>query len=336
MFSIVTWNVENFTKPGDDASAESQQIFTQKLDLLAQTILADDPDVIALQEILKPEALTALQQKLQNAWPHAQLSSLPDGRGIRVAFLSKHPILESEDRADFPSGPSLNVLNLTLDGLGEPLTRMGRGALRIQVDPGTGPIECITTHLKSKLLSYPPFPGQDSRFNPRDEDERAQAAGVALHRRAAEAVTVRLWVNEILEQSPARAVIVLGDLNDVPEAQTSLLLNGPPGSEIGTRGFNPKDKGDPQRLFNLAPVIPEEERFSRVFRGRGELLDQILVSEECLPRQDDGKRVLPEARSRVDFADADLPSVTEDPGDRNEKAVPDHAPVLARFAHFGS
>ncbi|MGF1448455.1 MAG: endonuclease/exonuclease/phosphatase family protein [Opitutales bacterium] len=336
MFSILTWNVENFTKPGEDADAEAQDLFAQKRDLLAEVIQRDAPDVIAFQEILKTEALEALRDTLGGAWPHLAISTLPDQRGIRVAFLSKLPILEQEDRADFPPGPALNVQNLTLDGAGEPLTRMGRGALRIQVDPGDGPIDCLTLHLKSKLLSYPPFPGQGSRFNPRDEDERAQAGGVALHRRAAEAVTVRLWVNSILEAHAERPVIVLGDLNDVPEAQTSMLLNGPPGSEIGTGGFHPRDRGDPQRLFNLAPLIPETERFSRVFRGRGELLDQILASEECLPRQDDGKRAVPEVRSRVDFAHRRIASVSEDPSDRREEVAPDHSPVLARFPFLGA
>ncbi len=332
MFSILTWNVENFTQPGEDGSAEARDLFAQKRDLLAEVIRRDDPDVVAFQEILKAEALESLQAALDDDWPHRAVSTLPDGRGIRVAFLSKLPILEQENRADFPAGPALEVNDLSLDGAGEALTRMGRGALRIQVDPGGGPVDCITTHLKSKLLSYPPFPGQGSRFFPRDEDERAQAAGVALHRRTAEAVTVRLWVNEILTAHPERPVIVLGDLNDVPEAQTSLLLNGPPGSEIGTGGFHPRDKGDAQRLFNLAPLIPEEERFSRVFRGRGELLDQILASEECLPRQDDGKRAVPEVRSRVDFAHRRIASVSEDPSDRRDEVAPDHSPVLARFA----
>lgn len=82
---------------------------------------------------------------------------------------------------------------------------------------------------------------------------------------------------------------VLGDLNDVPEAQTTQLLLGPPGSEIGTLGFDRPDKGDDVRLFNLAPLIPEERCFSRVHRGSGELLDQILVSEEMVPAQGDGR-----------------------------------------------
>ena len=72
--------------------------------------------------------------------------------------------------------------------------------------------------------------------------------------------------------------MVLGDLNDEVEAATTQILNGPTGSEIGTGGFNQPDHGDRQRLWNLAPRIPEAQRFSRIYRGRKELIDHIFVS----------------------------------------------------------
>ena len=125
-------------------------------------------------------------------------------------------------------------------------------------------------------------------------------------------------------------LLVLGDLNDVPEAQTSLLLTCPPGSEIGTLGFGRPDVGDDARLFNLAPLIPQERRFSRVERGRRELLDQILASVECFPAGEDGDRRLPEADSHVYFRER-FPSVTDDPAEREDDVAPDHAPVIARF-----
>src|SRR5438477_12316570 len=50
-----------------------------------------------------------------------------------------------------------------------------------------------------------------------------------------------------------RPLILAGDLNDTAQAATSQLLLGPPGSELGTRGFDQHDNGDPMRLWNLAP-----------------------------------------------------------------------------------
>ena len=72
--------------------------------------------------------------------------------------------------------------------------------------------------------------------------------------------------------------MVLGDLNDEVEAATTQIRNGPTGSEIGTGGFNQPDHGDRQRQWNLAPRIPEAQRFSRIYRGREELIDHIFVS----------------------------------------------------------
>jgi len=114
-------------------------------------------------------------------------------------------------------------------------------------------------------------------------------------------------------------VIVLGDLNDEPTAATTQILLGPPGSEIDTSGFDRPDEGDGSRLWNLAPRIPEERRFSRVFRGRGELIDHILVSHALVQRVE-----------RVDTGPGEPPSITEVPIERRDEPASDHLPVVAR------
>lgn len=323
---VTTWNVENLFLPVDDASDEKKKAFEDKLELLTNVVEKIDPDVIALQEIGTEESLTALQDSLGGSHSASSIG-VPDGRGIRVAFLSKHAVVEKEDIVDFPSGPALLTFSIDNDGQPVPITRMGRGALRIRVKVGGKQVDLINAHLKSKLLTFPP-PG---KWAPKDEAERAQVGGIALHRRTAEATTLRLRVNGVLVGNEKTPLVLLGDLNDVPEAQTSLLLNGPPGSEIGTGGFHRDDKGDDARLFNLAPLIPKERRYSRVFKGRGELLDQILVSEELLTKGVDGKRSLPSVDSMIDFVDEGLPSISDDPSSRAKEVAPDHSPVSAEF-----
>ena len=76
-----------------------------------------------------------------------------------------------------------------------------------------------------------------------------------------------------------RPLILAGDLNDTAQAATSQLLLGPPGSEIGTRGFDQHDNGDPMRLWNLAPIMPPGRDYSRINQGRKELIDHILASQ---------------------------------------------------------
>jgi endonuclease/exonuclease/phosphatase family metal-dependent hydrolase len=136
-----------------------------------------DPDVLALQEVGGEEPVLDLQQALAGRYPHQRVSSLPDGRGIRVAFLSRLAIVEHEDLADFPEGPALDIHDLDADGHPVPITRMGRGALRIRVSENGFTVDVMTTHLKSKLLSYRRPDGRTS-FSPRDESARAQAAGI--------------------------------------------------------------------------------------------------------------------------------------------------------------
>jgi predicted extracellular nuclease len=167
------------------------------------------------------------------------------------------------------------------------------------------------------------YPGK--RFSPRDEGERARYGAYAIYRRAAEAVTVRALADELLEdKGDERDVIVLGDLNDEPHAATTQILHGPPGSEIGTAGHARPDLGDPARLFNVAPHIPEKERYSRIHAGRKELIDHILVSHALLDR-------IEEAGTGPERGK--LPSVGQKPPtERRDTPGSDHAPVWTRLS----
>ncbi len=326
-FIVMTWNVENLYSP-DPTDQTAKKVFADKIKLLAKVIQDAKPDVVALQEVGGLEPLQALQAKLGAAYQHLEISLHPDNRGIRVAFLSKLPIDEREDIVDFPMGPALSIQNVNGAGDTVPVTAMGRGALRIRVTVNGTPVDLITAHLKSKLLTYP-RPGGSS-FTPRDENERAQVAGIALHRRTAEAVTLRMRANTMLSGNDENRLILLGDFNDVPDAQTSLLLTGPAGSEIGTGGFNRPDKGDDARLFNLAPAISAARRYSRIQNGRKEMLDQIFISVDLFATNDTGKKIVPAVDSLVDFAKV-LPSVSDNPNLRASEIAPDHAPVIVKL-----
>ena len=156
---------------------------------------------------------------------------------------------------------------------------------------------------------------------PLDEGERARFGAYALYRRAAEAVTVRATATDLLKGDHEASVMVLGDLNDEVEAATTQILNGPTGSEIGTGGFNQPDHGDRQRLWNLAPRIPEAQRFSRIYRGRKELIDHIFVSHALV-----GKIAQDHV---VTDAAGPTPSIDDDPTTRRGAPGSDHRPVLA-------
>ncbi len=328
MVVVATWNVENLFRPGEDPSGPTDaEAYRTKLDELAATIAATGADVVGLQEVGSEGALADLVDRLPGEGWAGELSSAPDGRGIAVAVVSRLPLSDRVDVVDLADG----LAGGRVTDAGGTLSRMGRGALDVTVTlPDGSTLRLVTCHLKSKLLT---FPGQ--RFSPRDEDERARYAVYALNRRAAEAGTVRVHANEVLDgQGRERALLVVGDLNDTPEAATTSLLLGPGGSEIGTAGALRPDAGDGARLWNLAPLIPEAERFSRVYRGRGELIDHVLVSRALLERVVDVRTTVPPppAPGIGTGAAPELPSVTDNPSVRRDEPGSDHAPVVVRLS----
>jgi endonuclease/exonuclease/phosphatase family metal-dependent hydrolase len=137
-------------------------------------------------------------------------------------------------------------------------------------------------------------------------------------------VTVRGAADALLDnRGMKRPVVVLGDLNDEPQAATTQILLGPPGSELDTAGFDRPDEGDGMRLWNLAPrlvALHPDRAFTHGFRERCELIDHIFVSH-----------VLAHALDDVNAADVTPPSITENPTERRDARASDHAPLVARF-----
>ena len=81
----------------------------------------------------------------------------------------------------------------------------------------------------------------------------------------------------------------------------------------------------------LAPDHPEQ-RFTRLFEGRGELIDHILVSRELLGTPEQNRRdqwAVTEVQSFIDSIQGQ--SIGNNPAERVGKSHPDHAPVVARL-----
>jgi endonuclease/exonuclease/phosphatase family metal-dependent hydrolase len=273
-------------------------------------INGEDPDLLSLQEVGDDQAVNDLKALLNGSW-YQQVSTLPDVRGIRVAWLSRHPIADSEEISAFPA----KLQPVQQDDQGGTSNAMGRGGLAITVTIDGVTIHAATAHLKSKLLTFP-----GGRFSTKDEGLRARYGAYALYRRTGEAVTMRAWVTAKLQSIGANeAVILTGDLNDTPLAATTQILQGPPGSEFNTGGFGHPDAGDAQRMWNVAPLMPAGHDYSRVFEGRHELIDHVFLSHKLT-------QPTPQAEALVATPP---PSITTDPTARQGKPASDHAPVVA-------
>ena len=316
---LMSWNVQNLFVPGSGDGPRTESKFEDKVAALAAIINGFQPDVLALQEVGSEAALVSLQSALRPALAH-RLLGLPDARGIRVALLSRRVLRDRVDVARFPAQILPTQTGDDPPGpVGPPtMNQLGRPALRARIRQGNRDIEIVVCHLKSKLLTYP-----GGRFFARDEGERARFAGYALNRRAAEAVALRSHLNGVLAgMGRDRAVVLAGDFNDEVDAATTQILNGPPGSEIGTVGFSRPDAGDGDRLWNLAPLIAPEERFSRRYRGRDELIDHVFVSQHLVRRTREVHTIA---------ATTSLPSITDDPDEARDVTGSDHAALTAIF-----
>ncbi|MEU9891190.1 endonuclease/exonuclease/phosphatase family protein [Sphaerisporangium sp. NPDC051011] len=314
MVVVGTWNLENLYRPGGEFGPRDETAYKAKIKALAATINGFAPDVLGVQEVGHPAALTDLTDAIGGEW-HVALSRHPDARGIRVGVISRLPLTVAREVSAF-TAPLAAVQH---DDAGPGTDQTSRGMLAVQVEPTPGTtLDVAVCHLKSKLLSFP-----GGRFAARDEGERARYGAYALYRRAAEATTLRGLADSLVAgHGQERAVVVVGDFNDEPQAATTQIVLGPPGSELGTPGALRPDKGDAYRLWNLATrIMPENERYSRVHNGKGELIDHILVSRALIERVDGMRSVVGHG----------LPSVTEDPKVRRDAADSDHAPLFARL-----
>ena len=109
----------------------------------------------------------------------------------------------------------------------------------------------IVNHFSSKGGDQPLY----GRFQP-----PTRSSEVARHQQAA---SVNAFVKEILAAERKANVVVLGDINDFEFSQTTQILEG-------------------NELTSLFSLLPPSERYSYVFEGNAQVLDQILLSENAL------------------------------------------------------
>jgi endonuclease/exonuclease/phosphatase family metal-dependent hydrolase len=312
VFTIMTWNIENFFH----RDHSDQGAFDAKLDALTDVITAAHPDLVAVQEVGDEAAFQTLRGRLGGGWSGELSTHFESRHTIRVGWLSPGQLTDIAEVIELPAGLS----PVTVDDDGTTMTQLGRGALAVTATtPGGVPVRALTVHLKSKLLSFP-----GGRFDTTDEGERVRYGVYALNRRAAEAVAVRDWATASLAGTwQGKPLLVCGELNDTLDAATTQLLFGPPGSQFGTGGYGRPDRGDAQRLCDAGYWMTPPNNWSRMFAGRPELIDHILLSHALTDPLRDAATV-----------PLDVPNIGVQPQATPRaagKPPSDHRPVLAHF-----
>jgi len=193
-FRVATFNIENYL---DEPTASRPQIKSPEARAkVRESIRALNPDVIALQEMGTTNALLELRESLRAEgqdfpwWEHISGADT----NIHVAVLSKFPI-----RARHPHTNE----TFLLDGRS---FRVSRGFAELQIQARTNfTLTLLAAHLKSRRLVP-------------DADEAQERLG--------EATVLRGLVDALLHDNPNLPLIVLGDLNDVKDADSTRTLIG--------------------------------------------------------------------------------------------------------------
>jgi predicted extracellular nuclease len=274
---VGTYNVENLD-PGDDGA------FARHAQLIVHHLRS--PDLLAIEEIQDNDGATnssvtdasvtwglliqAIRAAGGPAYQYRQIDPVDDqdggepGGNIRVGFLFR------TDRGlsfiDRPGGTSTTATTVLTHPAGPRLSfSPGRVAPQNPAFVDTRKslagefrmrgkkVFVVANHFSSKSADDPLF----GRWQPPIRSSEPARHG--------QAQAVNDFVDELVAADPRANVIVLGDINDFEFSQTVELLEG---------GV----------LTTLMDTLPKPERYSYVFEGNSQVLDQILVSNPLLRR----------------------------------------------------
>ncbi|WP_406860196.1 endonuclease/exonuclease/phosphatase family protein [Streptomyces sp. HUAS MG47] len=270
--AVATYNVENLD-PSDPQA---------KFDALAKAVVENlaSPDIVALEEIqddngAKNDGTVAAGQTLQKfadaivaaGGPRYQWRSIdPEnnkdggepGGNIRQVFLFNPERVDFIDRA---GGDATTATGVVKGAYGAELTHSpGR------IDPANTAWESSRKPLAGEFVfrgrtvfvvanHFGSKGGDESLVSHRQPPNRSSEA-----KRLLQAQAVNAFVKDVLAVQKQADVVVLGDINDFEFSATTEALT------------------DGGVLYPAVKSLPRDERYSYVFQGNSQVLDQILTS----------------------------------------------------------
>jgi VCBS repeat-containing protein len=248
--SIATYNLENLD-PTDN-----------KFDILANDIIYNlgAPDIIAAQEIQDADGAGSGSNLSGTVTAQGLIDAIFAESGKRYAYVEIAPSSPGStggegggnirngyfyniDRVDYVEGSAQLIEGAAYNGTRKPL--VAQFAFAGQT------ITAINVHFTSRLGSDPLWGDNQPANDAGDAARTAQAAGI------------KAWVQNHLADDPAMNIAILGDWNGFYFEQAQTQLTDPAQGGVFT---------------NLATLLPEEERYSYMFNGNAQLIDNILVT----------------------------------------------------------
>ncbi|NJA05295.1 endonuclease [Methylococcaceae bacterium WWC4] len=313
---IATFNLENFD---DDPNAP--EVLAGRIAAMRPQLERLRADVLCLQEVNgQPRTLSALDSLLADTAYAAyhRTSTLTAGNlpyDVRnLVILSRWPILDRRQiKHDYTAAPLYQKVTATPpETTAKPVT-WERPILYARLDLGSGAeLHVINVHLKSRLPATVDGQMQD-QYTWKSAAGWAEGYFIASMKRVGQALEVRRLLDSLFDADPQARIAVCGDFNaTVGEVPLEAICGA-----VENTG-NAKLAG--RTLLPCEFSVPESARFSLYHRGKGEMLDHILISRALLKNYR-GAEVHNEALHDESVAFA------------TDKLYPesDHAPVVAEF-----
>jgi len=331
---IASWNIEWmnrwFTSDQETAAwRESSQIsgVTDIADLaqrVAGVITGMDPDVLMIQEGPSRYAEMKLFVDDYLGGDYTILGPSGNGQQKLYALIKDNGAVGQYGRAyatgtvDIEEPWSVDIDGVIMDGqfsLEE--YEFTRVPLMIDVSDGQRDVRIINVHFKSKYIHN----GESLWNNVATRPAFIVSAVKTRRRISAEAMRLREYLNELLDDDGDRSIIVCGDFNDGPGSDLfeRLYLTHNLVAAVSGNPFTPN------RMFRhgFADRMSSNDNYTAIFddfideiQDRHVLLDHILVSPGLNAALTDG---------RIDHDAYDNGVDTTKPGNR-EKVPSDHRP----------
>jgi endonuclease/exonuclease/phosphatase family metal-dependent hydrolase len=293
-FRVASFNVENLILPDVryyDRLKDTREQYEAKVNWIASVLTRAKADIVGVQEVWLEEALADAAKRSFHFASGAHIAAPGANRAEnlsghlakrpRLGLLSRFPIKAVSSTLAFPTTVDLTIPLRVDGGVIRPVAvavgQFQRPILRAVVDVNGLELVVYVAHLKSK--------GPLIREGEDGDDPFAASLGQARATivRAAEAAALRHLILADLKQT-RKPVIVLGDLNDTPDAASTQIVRGPtPHKDM--------DRDEKLALWDVVLYSTfriAQERSAQIHThihdGERDILDHILVSEEFYGR----------------------------------------------------
>jgi endonuclease/exonuclease/phosphatase family metal-dependent hydrolase len=284
---LATFNIESL-----DLAPETEVPFEIRAAVLRPALERIAADVLCLQEVNgqhvagAPERrLVALDMLLQGtryeAYQRAATSG-PTGRGVasvhNLVTLSRYPMRHQREVRHERVQPLLHRYVTGSSAGSEPQpVGFDRPLLLAEIElPGGRGLDVFNLHLCAPRASA--IPGEKlSSSQWRTTSGWAEGYFLSSLKRTAQALELRLLVDDLLARDPERLIAVAGDFN-AEDHETPVRLAVAAGEHTGNPALASRS------LIVLDRAIPTDRRWSVLHRGRPEMLDHILASRSLAIR----------------------------------------------------